>query len=74
MLFDLSRRLCFAAAASWFRASGELRPGIDPDQATVTFIALMDGLQVQWLTTPDAVDLVASLRFYLQSLLTVPLD
>jgi AcrR family transcriptional regulator len=53
---------------------GQLRPGIDPELATVTFIALMDGLQVQWLTTPDTVDLVASLRFYLQSLLTVPLD
>jgi hypothetical protein len=33
----------------------------------------MDGLQVQWLTAPDRVDLVGSLRFYLQSLLTVPL-
>jgi len=53
---------------------GQLRPDIDPELATVTFIALMDGLQVQWLTTPDTVDLVASLRFYLQSLLTVPLD
>jgi AcrR family transcriptional regulator len=53
--------------------SGELRAGVDPEQATVTFIALMDGLQVQWLTTPDAVDPVGSLRFYLQSLLTVPL-
>jgi AcrR family transcriptional regulator len=53
---------------------GQLRPDIDPELATVTFIALMDGLQVQWLTTPDAVDLVGSLRFYLQSLLTVPLD
>jgi AcrR family transcriptional regulator len=52
---------------------GQLRPDIDPDMATLTFIALMDGLQVQWLTTPDTVDLVASLRFYLQSLLTVPL-
>ena len=52
---------------------GQLRPDIDPELATLTFIALMDGLQVQWLTTPDTVDLVASLRFYLQSLLTVPL-
>jgi AcrR family transcriptional regulator len=53
---------------------GELRPGVDPAAAALTFIALMDGLQVQWLTTPDEVDLVGSLRFYLGSLLTVPLD
>lgn len=60
-----------------FRAladSGELRAGVDPEYAALTFVALMDGLQVQWLTTPDEVDLVGSLRFYLQNLLTVPLD
>jgi AcrR family transcriptional regulator len=53
--------------------SGELRPGADPQIAALTFIALEDGLQTQWLTTPDEVDLVGSLRTYLQSLLTVPL-
>jgi len=52
---------------------GELRDGVDPELATLTFIALMDGLQVQWLTVPGDVDLVGSLRFYLQNLLTVPL-
>ena len=51
---------------------GELRDGVDPAYAALTFIALMDGLQVQWLTTPD-LDLVGSLRFYLRQLLTVPL-
>ncbi|MET7995981.1 TetR/AcrR family transcriptional regulator [Amycolatopsis sp. NPDC005232] len=54
--------------------TGELREGVDPDFAALTFIALMDGLQVQWLTTPGDVDLVGSLRFYLRTLLTVPLD
>lgn len=53
---------------------GELRADADPGLAALTFIALMDGLQVQWLTMPDAVDLVASVRFYLAGLLTVPLD
>lgn len=52
---------------------GELRDGIDPGLAALSFIALMDGLQVQWLTMPEAVDLVASVRFYLANLLTVPL-
>jgi AcrR family transcriptional regulator len=53
---------------------GELRPGVDPAYAGLSFVALMDGLQVQWLSNPDGVDLVGSLRFYLQGLLTVPLD
>ncbi|SED14600.1 DNA-binding transcriptional regulator, AcrR family [Amycolatopsis tolypomycina] len=59
----------FAALA----ARGELRDGVEPALAALTFIALMDGLQVQWLTVPGDVDLVGSLRFYLQNLLTVPL-
>ncbi|WP_033262491.1 TetR/AcrR family transcriptional regulator [Amycolatopsis vancoresmycina] len=54
-------------------ARGELRTGVEPGLAALTFIALMDGLQVQWLTVPGDVDLVGSLRFYLQNLLTVPL-
>ncbi|MEV6831150.1 TetR/AcrR family transcriptional regulator [Amycolatopsis sp. NPDC051102] len=54
-------------------ARGELRAGVEPELAALTFIALMDGLQVQWLTVPGEVDLVGSLRFYLQNLLTVPL-
>jgi AcrR family transcriptional regulator len=54
-------------------ARGELRDGVEPAPAALTFIALMDGLQVQWLTVPGDVDLVGSLRFYLQNLLTVPL-
>nr|WP_052477788.1 TetR family transcriptional regulator [Kibdelosporangium sp. MJ126-NF4]CEL13991.1 Transcriptional regulator, TetR family [Kibdelosporangium sp. MJ126-NF4]CTQ88359.1 Transcriptional regulator, TetR family [Kibdelosporangium sp. MJ126-NF4] len=60
----------FAALAE----SGQLRDGVDPRAAAAAFIAMEDGLQVQWLTTPDEVDLVGSLRFFLQNLLTVPLD
>lgn len=52
---------------------GALRPGVDPRRAALTFIALEDGLQTQWLTTPGEVDLVGALRSYLESLLTVPL-
>jgi AcrR family transcriptional regulator len=54
-------------------ARGQLRDGVDPGAAALAFIALMDGLQVQWLTVPGDVDLVGSLRFYLQNLLSVPL-
>ena len=48
---------------------GRLRAGVEPGMAALTFIALMDGLQVQWLTTPDDVDLVGSLRVYLDNVL-----
>lgn len=65
-------RIARDAARDSFRVlaeRGELRAGVDPDTAAVTFIALMDGLQVQWLTTPDEVDLVGVLRSYLDSVL-----
>jgi AcrR family transcriptional regulator len=53
---------------------GELRPGVDPELAGLAMVALMDGLQVQWLSNRSEVDPVATLRSYLRSLLTVPLD
>lgn len=56
----------FAALAE----AGGLRAGVDPRIAAVGFIALMDGLQVQWLTNPDEVDLVSPLRFYLRQMLS----
>lgn len=52
---------------------GRLRDGVDPRAAAVGFVALMDGLQVQWLTSPDEVDMVAALRIFVQQLLTEPL-
>ena len=55
-------------------ANGELRTGVDPELAGLNLVALMDGLQVQWLSNRNAVDLVAAVRSYLQDLLTVPLD
>ena len=59
-------RASFAALAE----TGGLRDGVDPRIAAVGFIALMDGLQVQWLTNPEEVDLVSALRFYLQQVLS----
>ncbi|MFS0693391.1 TetR/AcrR family transcriptional regulator [Streptomyces nitrosporeus] len=55
------------------RDAGELRDGVDPDLAGAQLIALMDGLQVQWLLTPGATDMAAVLRSHLQAQLTVPL-
>jgi AcrR family transcriptional regulator len=51
-------------------ARGGLAPGVDPAQAARSIIALMDGLQVQWLLSLDGprserVDMAAHLRGYL---------
>lgn len=54
-------------------ASGQLRPGTDCASAARTLIALMDGLQIQWLLNPEGVDMAGELRRYLQPLLIVEL-
>jgi AcrR family transcriptional regulator len=54
-------------------ADGQLRPGTDCASAARTLIALMDGLQIQWLLDPEGVDMAGDLRRYLQPLLTVEL-
>lgn len=70
----------YRAARGYVRASfealaeqGGLREGADPAAASVMFIALMDGLQVQWLTNPGEVDLVDPLRSFLTLVLAEPL-
>ncbi|MFE4198283.1 TetR/AcrR family transcriptional regulator [Paenarthrobacter sp. NPDC056912] len=45
-------------------AVGRLRPGVDPDEAAMSLVALWDGLQTQWLLAPDDVDVAERLRGY----------
>lgn len=52
---------------------GQLNPGVDPASAARTLIALMDGLQVQWLLDRASVHMADDVRRYVQSLLTVEL-
>lgn len=65
---ELEEALTAAAGA------GELVAGTDPQALAVEIIALMDGLQVQWVLAPSAIDMVAVLRHRLASVLTAPLD
>lgn len=51
-------------------AAGDLRPDIDCAIAARTVIALVDGLQVQWLLRPDGADIEGDLRRCLQPWLT----
>jgi AcrR family transcriptional regulator len=53
--------------------AGDLRPDVDCASAARTLVALMDGLQVQWLYDRSSVDMAAETRCYVQSLLTVEL-
>jgi AcrR family transcriptional regulator len=53
---------------------GGLAPGVDPEQAARTVVALIDGLQVQWLLSlerpgADRVDMAADLKAYLTLIL-----
>lgn len=47
---------------------GELREGVNPRVAARGTIALLDGLQVQWLLDPTSVDMAEDVRVYLDSL------
>jgi AcrR family transcriptional regulator len=47
------------------RAAGRLRDGMDPVTAGRAMVALMDGLQVQWLFDRESVDMAGALRRFL---------
>jgi hypothetical protein len=50
------------------RERGILKPGIRPGSAAKLTVALMDGLQVQWLLDRDSVDMAEELESYLRSI------
>lgn len=53
-------------------AHGALWPGIEPAAAARQLVALMDGLQIQWLLSSRQIDMTAILRAHLESQLRVP--
>ncbi|MGK9148158.1 TetR/AcrR family transcriptional regulator [Plantibacter flavus] len=52
---------------------GEVHEGFSAHSAASMTIALMDGLQVQWLLAPESVDMADELRAFLSGLLGRPL-
>ena len=50
------------------QANGDLRPELDPAEVTRTLIALLDGLQIQWLYEDGGFDMTVPLRAYVQTL------
>jgi AcrR family transcriptional regulator len=48
---------------------GETRPDLNLEEAASAIIAVMDGLQVQWLLTPESVDMAATTDRVISALL-----
>lgn len=61
-------------ALTEMQEAGTLRDGISADYAARTLIALADGLQLQFLYNRTGVDMVDTLRTFVQSIITVTLD
>jgi len=63
--FQRYRRLVAIIEAAFQEEAAQLPAHLAPRTAARQFVALMDGLQVQWLLDPDDVDMVAQLTAYL---------
>jgi AcrR family transcriptional regulator len=61
-------RVELAEHVSAAQERGELDPGLDADSLATQLIAMLDGLQLQWLLDPDRVDMTATLRDFLDAL------
>lgn len=62
-------RVVLAEALRAGVTTGELRPEVDPEAQAARLVALMDGLQQQWLLDPDGVDMAALFRGYVDELI-----
>ncbi|NUR87009.1 MAG: TetR/AcrR family transcriptional regulator [Nonomuraea sp.] len=61
-----------AEVAAWLRRGaerGEFRAGLDAEAHADRLIAMMDGLQTQWLIDPDRVDMAAIFRGYVEDVI-----
>lgn len=59
--YEYTRRNLAKAFAS-LEAEHRLKAGMTPERAAITMIAMMDGLQVQWLLDRDVVDMAEALQ------------
>lgn len=59
-------RSSYARQFNGLAADGRLRPGVDPEVAAASLIALWDGIQTQWLLAPGSVDMSECLSGYLR--------
>jgi len=66
-----SLRVRFEAAFHEMEAVGLLAPGIDAAYAATSTLAIWDGIQVQWLVEPEAIDVVEHLRRHLMTITNI---
>lgn len=66
--FDNLRR-SYTRQLTQLAEEGRLRPGVAPEMAAASLIALWDGIQTQWLLDPGSVDMAGCLRAYLDLVL-----
>lgn len=64
--YDETRSL-ISGAFGQLKGAGRLAVDVDPTRAAIATIALMDGLQVQWLLDRDAVDMAQELSDFFAS-------
>ena len=62
------RRANIAAALRGGIELGEIRSGADCDAVAAEIIAMMDGLQVQWVLNPDQIDMAAVFAVFVAAL------
>lgn len=70
-------RSLFAAAIRRDQEAGLIRPEVDAAEIAMRLIAMMDGLQLQWLIEPDEVDMVAAFESFVRDIadaITLPQD
>jgi AcrR family transcriptional regulator len=63
--FERLRR-SYARRFAQLAEEGRLRHGVEPEAAAASLIALWDGIQTQWLLSPESVDMAGCLRGYLE--------
>jgi len=66
-------RSSLAVAFGKVEAGGGLRPGVSPEIAARGTIAMMDGLQVQWLMDRSSLNMAEELRRYFRQISTLDL-
>jgi AcrR family transcriptional regulator len=59
----------FTGVFTMLRDEGQIAPDRDPRREAIWFVALWDGLQVQWLYDPTEVDVAGELQAHLETLL-----
>ena len=67
-------RVNLRAAFESLEKDGRLMAGVSPQRAAVATIAMMDGLQVQWLLDRDVVDMADELKNFFGSFVDIEFD